>query len=107
MNLLQRFKIAIKCLKAKNKSVLITFQDDLDIKKSIIGKNYIIEVSILDTAIKNTLFRKIVLDIASQIDIEKNNYQFLFDYFNIIENEEQLKKQDAALNEVYKILNNG
>lgn len=107
MNFLQRLKIAFRCLKPKNKSILITYCSDADIVKSITNKNYKIEVNLLDIAIKRSLFRELAIDVVKQLDEEKNKYELLSDYIDLIQSQQELNKQEDALNEFYKILNNG
>lgn len=106
MKFFQRLKFALKCLKANNKSVLISYKSDSDILKAITGKNYAVQINLLDVAIKKSLLRALIIDVAREIDEEKNKYELLVDYLELIQSQQELNKQEDALNEVYKILNN-
>jgi hypothetical protein len=106
MKFFQRLKFALKCLTANNKSVLISYKSDSDILKAIAGKNYAVQINLLDVAIKKSLLSALIIDVAREIDEEKNKYELLVDYLELIQSQQELNKQEDALNEVYKILNN-
>lgn len=102
-NFIKRLKTAIRCLNPKNRTFILTFPSETDIINCVLSKTYKVEVRMLDEAVKSSLYRKVVMDIASKLDYEKNGYIIQKDYADLINN---LDAKDDIIKEFYQVLNN-